>query len=84
MHAKVLLIDNTFVSTGSTNVDPRSFFHNDELHLSLAEPTLAQFVEHFFLCGFAKSRHIDRVKWQTRPLLQRVLGRLALVVGWQL
>jgi phosphatidylserine/phosphatidylglycerophosphate/cardiolipin synthase-like enzyme len=84
MHAKVLLIDNTFVSTGSTNVDPRSFFHNDELHVSLAEAKLAQFVEHFFLSAFAKSRRIDRVKWQARPLLQRVLGRLALVVRWQL
>jgi cardiolipin synthase len=84
MHAKVLLIDNTFVSTGSTNFDPRSFFHNDELHLSLAEAKLAQFVEHFFLSAFAKSRRIDRVKWQARPLLQRVLGRLALVVRWQL
>ncbi len=64
MHAKVLLIDNTFVSTGSTNFAPRSFFHNDELYLSLAEAKLAQFVEHFFFSAFAKSRRIDSLTIQ--------------------
>lgn len=84
MHAKVLLIDEHWVSTGSTNFDPRSLFHNDELHLSLCEPNLAKFIDHFFFCSFAKSRRIELSKWKTRPLLQRVLGQLALFLGWQL
>ena len=84
MHAKVLLIDDRWVSTGSTNFDPRSLFHNDELHLSLGEPKFAEFVEGFFWRAFSKSRRIDRAKWQTRPLWHRVLGRLALLIRWQL
>lgn len=84
MHAKVLLIDDRFVSTGSANFDPRSLFHNDELHLSLVEPKLAQFTEHFFQCSFAKSRRIDRETWQKRPLWHRLLGQLTLLIRWQL
>jgi cardiolipin synthase len=84
MHAKVLLIDDRWVSTGSANFDPRSLFHNEELHLSLAEPNLVQFAEHFFECAFPKSRRIELAQWQSRPLWQRLLGHIALFVRWQL
>lgn len=84
MHAKVMLMDEHWVSTGSTNFDPRSLFHNDELHLSLCEPSLAKLVEQFFFYGFAKSRRIELAKWKTRPFGKRVLGRLALFIRWQL
>lgn len=84
MHAKVLLVDEHWVSTGSTNFDPRSLFHNDELHLSLCEPNLAKFIDHFFFCALAKSRHIELSKWKIRPFWQRVLGRFALFLRWQL
>lgn len=84
MHAKVLLIDEHWVGTGSANYDPRSLFHNDELNVSLAEPKLAEFVEEFFHHGFSKSRRIHLAKWQARPLTNRLLGRLALFFHWQL
>lgn len=84
MHAKVLLIDDGWVSTGSANFDPRSLFHNDELHLSLAEPGLVQFAQDFFQSAFPKSRRIELRHWQTRPLWQRALGQIALFVRWQL
>ncbi|HSM81537.1 MAG TPA: phosphatidylserine/phosphatidylglycerophosphate/cardiolipin synthase family protein, partial [Nodosilinea sp.] len=32
MHAKFVLVDDDWVSTGSANFDPRSYFHNDELN----------------------------------------------------
>ena len=84
MHAKVLLMDDRWVSTGSANFDPRSLFHNEELQLSLAEPNLVQFAEHFFQCAFPKSRRVELAQWRTRPLWQRALGHLALFVRWQL
>ncbi|MFW6359856.1 MAG: phospholipase D-like domain-containing protein [Chroococcales cyanobacterium] len=84
MHAKVFLIDETFVSTGSANYDPRSLFHNDELNVSVSDADLAQFVEKFFLESFAKSDRIDLQKWRKRSLLQRIQGQLALLIRWQL
>lgn len=84
MHAKVLLIDDCWVSTGSTNYDPRSLFHNDELNISMAEPQLAVLAEDFFIHAFARSCQIDVTKWKKRPLWQRLLGRVALFIRWQL
>lgn len=84
MHAKILLIDDNFVSTGSANLDPRSLFLNDELNLSLAEPKLAKSIEKFFQFGFSRSRHIKMLSWQKRPLWQRIVGRLILFFRWQL
>ncbi len=84
MHAKVLLIDDAFVSTGSANLDPRSLFHNDELNLSLIEPKLVQFADDFFVHGFKKSRRVEMSEWKRRPLWQRELGQLALFFRWQL
>ncbi|HEY9727517.1 MAG TPA: phospholipase D-like domain-containing protein [Chroococcales cyanobacterium] len=84
MHAKVLLLDDCWVITGSANFDPRSLFHNDELQLSLAEPKFVKFVEYFFLCAFSKSRLIKTTQWKTRPLWHRILGRFALFIRWQL
>ncbi|MBE9127063.1 cardiolipin synthase B [Coleofasciculus sp. LEGE 07092] len=84
MHAKVMLVDDKWVITGSANFDPRSLFHNDELQLSLAEPNLVEFIADVFCKSFAKSRLIKRQGWKTRPLWQRVLGKLALIIRWQL
>ncbi|WP_256973575.1 phosphatidylserine/phosphatidylglycerophosphate/cardiolipin synthase family protein [Nostoc sp. T09] len=84
MHAKVLLIDDNFVSTGSTNLDPRSLFHNDELQLSLSESELAQLVEQFFAYGISRSDRITITEWKARPIWQRVLGWLTLFFRWQL
>ncbi len=84
MHAKVVLINDHWVSTGSANFDPRSFFQNDELHLSVSEPQLAKKVEHFFVSGFADGQRVAFQDWQARPWRGRLVGRLALFLGWQL
>ncbi len=84
MHGKILLIDDRWISTGSTNLDPRSFFHNDELNLSLVDPDLAQQVEDFFQWSFSRSHLVHLAKWRRRPLGGRIMGRLALCARWQL
>lgn len=84
MHAKVMLVDDRWVITGSANFDPRSLFHNDELQLSLTEPNLVEFIEDVFRESFTKSRLIKRKAWNARPFWQRVLGKLALIIRWQL
>ncbi len=84
MHAKALLLDNDWVSSGSANFDPRSFFHNDELDISSADKQLVQNIEQFFLQGFAKSEQIDRTQWRKRPIWQRIAGRVVLFFQWQL
>lgn len=75
MHAKSLLVDDRWVSMGSTNVDPRSFYENDELNVSLADPALIHNIEQFLLDSFDRSRRVTLADWQRRPLWQRLQGQ---------
>ncbi|MEA5503006.1 phosphatidylserine/phosphatidylglycerophosphate/cardiolipin synthase family protein [Halotia wernerae UHCC 0503] len=84
LHAKCLLIDNKWVSTGSANFDPRSFFHNDELDISTAEPQMVQRINQLFHTGFERSRLVNMANWSTRPLWKRIIGRLVLFLQSQL
>jgi cardiolipin synthase len=73
LHAKCLLVDDKWVSTGSVNFDPRSFFHNDELDISTAESQMVQHIEQLFHTGFERSKLVSMTDWQTRPLCQRIV-----------
>lgn len=84
MHSKVILIDDSWVSIGSANFDPRSFFRNDELNLSIAEATTFNQVESFFKMGFERSHLIQPIDLRRRSLRERLIGRLGLFAYWQL
>lgn len=84
MHGKIMLIDDHWVSLGSANFDPRSFFHNDELNLCVSDRGLTQQVENFFKQGFERSELIQLPTWQKRPFKDRLVGRLANLAYWQL
>jgi cardiolipin synthase len=83
MHGKVVLIDHHWVSLGSANLDPRSFFHNDELNLCTAKRELIFQVEDFFVNGFDHSQRVELQDWQTRSLKEKVIGRLGNFFYWQ-
>lgn len=84
MHAKIVLIDDCWVSLGSANLDPRSFFHNDELNLCTPDRKLIQQVEHFFQDGFAQSHLVQSPLWKKRPIKEKLVGRLVNCIYWQL
>ncbi|MEB3886500.1 phosphatidylserine/phosphatidylglycerophosphate/cardiolipin synthase family protein [Lyngbya sp. CCY1209] len=84
MHAKVLLIDEDWVSMGSANFDPRSFFQNEELNLTLRDRYLAEPMESLFLGAFEKSYLANWKDWKKRPLKERAIGRFSLLFYWQL
>lgn len=84
MHAKAWLVDDQWVSLGSANFDPRSFFKNDELNLSTCEPSLIQQIEAFFDKGFANSYFVNRKDWQRRSWRERFIGQFSLLFFWQL
>ncbi len=80
MHAKFLLVDDAWVSTGSANFDPRSYFHNDELNVSGVYPALAQEVEQFFISALPDSQCLTYDDWQNRPRTEVLRGRAALLL----
>ncbi|MBE9076345.1 phosphatidylserine/phosphatidylglycerophosphate/cardiolipin synthase family protein [Romeria aff. gracilis LEGE 07310] len=84
LHAKMLLVDDAWISLGSANVDPRSFYQNDELNFASPEPDLVKRMEAFFEQGFANSKPVTRQSLKQRPLKNKVLGHLVRLAYWQL
>lgn len=84
MHAKVMLVDRHWVSMGSANLDPRSFFHNDELNLCSNDDELVQQIEAFFQRAFEDSKRVQFQPWGDRPLLERLIGNSVNLFYWQL
>jgi len=84
MHSKLLLLDDIWVSIGSANFDPRSFFHNDELNLTTAEPQLFDQVEQFFKQAFTACDRITPQRLAKRPWLHRLIGHSSLLFYWHL
>lgn len=79
MHAKFVLADEGWVSTGSSNFDPRSYFHNDELNISGVYPELARKIEQFFTAALGDSKCLTYQDWQNRPRTEALKGRAALL-----
>lgn len=85
LHAKMLIVDDDWVNTGSANFDYRSFLHNDELDLMTSDQTLIKKVEAVFKAGFEQSDQIGLRQWQRRSWLKhRILGNIVRLVQWQL
>lgn len=85
LHAKLLLIDDAWVNTGSANFDYRSFLHNDELDITTDSPKLIKDIIQVFDHGFANSHQITLKQWQRRSWLKhRFLGNIVRLGQWQL
>jgi len=84
-HAKMLLIDDLWATTGSANFDPRSLCHNEELDICSAQPQLVEGIKKTFERGFAQSKRITLAEWQKRSLIKhRILGNIVDFFQWQL
>ena len=84
-HAKLLLIDDLWATTGSANFDPRSFCHNEELDLCSAQPKLVEGIKNTFEKGFAQSKRISYKEWKQRSLIKhRIVGNIVNFFQWQL
>ncbi|MEL6263774.1 MAG: phosphatidylserine/phosphatidylglycerophosphate/cardiolipin synthase family protein [Cyanobacteria bacterium J06626_6] len=85
LHAKMLMIDHTWVNTGSANLDYRSYLHNDELDILTNSPKLVSAMKKQFERGFSNSQQIDLAQWQQRSVIKhRLIGNAVRLVQWQL
>ena len=72
MHAKLLIVDNQFVSIGSTNFDERSFRLNDEANLNVYDQNFAAAKTEIFEADLSRAREYTLQNWQNRPIDIRV------------
>jgi cardiolipin synthase len=83
-HCKVLIVDDVFVSVGSTNFDNRSFAVNDEANLNVYDPAFAQRQSQVFADDLAKSRRITLEAWEGRPWQEKLMEHASGLLGSQL
>jgi len=80
VHAKIITVDGVFASTGSINVDNRSFALNDELNASMFDPEITAVFDEHFENDLADAEEIDLGRWNRRSArLRAVEGVGALV-----
>lgn len=72
LHAKTAVIDGIWATVGSSNIDWRSFLHNDELNVVVLGEEFARQMEAEFRRDLAASKRITAEAWQRRPLSWRV------------
>lgn len=83
-HVKALVVDRQLVSVGSTNFDNRSFSINDEANLNVLDPAFAARQAAIFEADWKRARQVTLAAWEDRPLLEKVSGELASLIGAQL
>ncbi len=66
LHAKTAVIDGVWSTVGSTNMDWRSFLHNDEVNAIILGEEFANEMQRMFDHDLAESVAIEREKWESR------------------
>ncbi len=71
MHAKTALIDGVWATVGSTNLDWRSFLHNDEVNAVVLGLAFGERMRAAFERDVAASQEITLEAWRQRGLVLR-------------
>lgn len=71
MHAKTLVIDDSLVTIGSTNLDFRGFEQDFEINAFMYDENLARQQHDLFIEDQKDAELIDPLEWDKRPLLDK-------------
>lgn len=83
-HCKTMVVDELWVTVGSTNVDNRSFRRNDEANLNALDAELARKVIERFKDDISRCRRIDLEQWKNRPWREKLADRFSDMIRSQL
>lgn len=72
LHAKTALIDGVWSTIGSTNLDWRSFLHNDEVNAVILGQEFGMQMQAMFDKDLASSNAITLEQWRQRPIGMRL------------
>jgi cardiolipin synthase len=82
-HVKTLLVDDLWAVIGTTNVDNRSFEHNDEVNVAIRDPQVAARLTADFLADRERSHEITLAAWRARPAWEKLIGSVAWILERQ-
>ena len=73
-HAKVLIVDELWAVLGTTNIDNRSFEHNDEVNVAMRDPEVAARLLADYERDLGASYEVTFERWRRRPLWEKIVG----------
>jgi cardiolipin synthase len=82
-HVKALLVDEAWAVVGTTNVDNRSFEHNDEVNVAFRETNVAATLRRQFEADLAASDEVTLDSWLGRPLFEKLVEPLCWILERQ-
>jgi cardiolipin synthase len=71
-HCKVMVVDDIWVTLGSTNFDARSFSVNDEANLNVYDRDFAAEQARIFAEDLKRSRQVTLEEWENRPWSEKL------------
>jgi cardiolipin synthase len=82
-HVKTLLVDQLWAVIGTTNVDNRSFEHNDEVNVAFRDANVTARLARDFEADLLVSKEITLDAWRGRPLWEKLIGTVAWILERQ-
>lgn len=84
LHAKTAVIDGSWSTVGSTNLDTRSFLHNKEVNVVVMGDEFGNEMESAFRDDLKDSNEVDLKKWKQRSQGQKFKEWLAMLLSYWL
>ena len=72
-HAKVMVVDDCWVTVGSANFDNRSFRLNDEANVNVFDRRFAREQARVFAEDRSRSRRVTLEEWRRRPVARAMI-----------
>jgi cardiolipin synthase len=82
-HVKTLLVDHTWAVVGTTNVDNRSFEHNDEINVAFRGSDVSARLRRDFDADVAASEEVTLDGWRGRPFMEKLVGPICWILERQ-
>jgi cardiolipin synthase len=82
-HVKALITDDAWAVIGTTNVDNRSFEHNDEINVAFREQEVTSRLRRDFEADLAASDEITLTAWRRRPIFEKIVGPVCWILERQ-
>src|SRR5574341_810625 len=77
LHAKTAVIDGLWSTVGSSNLDYRSFLHNNEANAVILGHDFGRQMEELFQLDLDHAQSIELEKWELRSQWERVMEKLS-------
>ncbi|HLZ08221.1 MAG TPA: phospholipase D-like domain-containing protein [Chloroflexota bacterium] len=84
IHAKLLIVDDYWVSIGSSNLDNRSFRINDEANLNVMDHDFAAEQIGVFDKDLKRCSRMTYERWENRPLGVKIDNAISTLLEWEI